>query len=75
MDFWRYFEPVREYMPKNCSADVQAVIGYVDKVFSGRNQTEISRVKNIFGLGELTHLDDVAGALRNNLWDWYACPL
>jgi hypothetical protein len=59
-------------MPKNCSTDVQAVIGYVDNVFSKKNQTEINRVKNLFGLDLLTHLDDVAGALRNNLWDWCA---
>lgn len=27
IDFWGYFEPIREHMPANCSADVQRVVG------------------------------------------------
>ncbi|KAG6844350.1 hypothetical protein H0H87_007575 [Tephrocybe sp. NHM501043] len=70
LDFWEYFEPIRLNMPQNCSADVQAVIGHIDEVFSGTNTTAIQAIKDNFGLGGMTHLDDVAGALRNNLWDW-----
>lgn len=69
-DFWRYFEPVRQNMPQNCSADVATVIAYVDDVFSGDNTTAINATKDIFGLSEMSHLDDVAGSLRINLWDW-----
>jgi hypothetical protein len=61
-DFWRYFEPVREGMAANCSADVEVAISHVDQVLSGRNQTAIQQIKELFGLGEMTHLDDVAGA-------------
>ena len=49
-------------MPQNCSADVQAVIAHVDEVFTGTNQTAIQAIKDNFGLGDMTHLDDVAGA-------------
>ncbi|KAF8914245.1 serine carboxypeptidase S28-domain-containing protein [Gymnopilus junonius] len=70
LDFWQYFEPVRLNMPKNCSADVEAVISFVDKTFSGKNAAAILTLKENWGLGAVTHLDDVAGALRNNLWDW-----
>ncbi|KDR84025.1 hypothetical protein GALMADRAFT_54306 [Galerina marginata CBS 339.88] len=70
LDFWQYFEPIRNNMPANCSADVQAVISFVDKTFTGKNATAIQAIKENFGLGNMTHLDDVAGALRNNLWDW-----
>ncbi|PPQ68264.1 hypothetical protein CVT26_006180 [Gymnopilus dilepis] len=70
LDFWQYFEPVRLFMPKNCSADVEAVIAHVDKTFSGKDATAIQALKENWGLGDMTHLDDVAGALRNNLWDW-----
>ena len=49
-------------MPANCSADVQAVIAHVDKTFSGKNVTAIQQLKENFGLGNMTHLDDVAGA-------------
>ncbi|KJA16225.1 hypothetical protein HYPSUDRAFT_298283 [Hypholoma sublateritium FD-334 SS-4] len=70
VDFWRYFEPIRQNMPANCSADIQAVISRVDKTFLSGNATAIQAMKENFGLGNMTHLDDVAGALRNNLWDW-----
>ncbi|TFK43798.1 serine carboxypeptidase S28-domain-containing protein [Crucibulum laeve] len=70
LNFWQYFEPIRQYMPQNCSADIQAVIAHIDQVFTGPNTTAIQAIKDSFGMGELTHLDDVAGALRNNLWDW-----
>lgn len=47
-------------MPKNCSADVQAVVEYVDTVFKGANQSAIDEVKQIFGLSDLEYLDDAA---------------
>ena len=49
-------------MPANCSADVQAVIAHIDEVFSGTNETAINQLKDLFGLGGLSHLDDTAGA-------------
>ncbi|PFH52555.1 hypothetical protein AMATHDRAFT_1958 [Amanita thiersii Skay4041] len=70
LDFWEYFEPIRQNMPKNCSSDVQAVIEHIDQVFISGNTTAIQSIKDLFGMGRMTHLDDVAGSLRNNLWDW-----
>lgn len=58
-------------MAQNCSADVTTVIEYVDEVFSGDNETAIQALKENWGLGNVSHVDDAAGALRNNLWDWY----
>lgn len=49
-------------MPANCSADVQAVIAHIDKTFTSRNATAIQALKDNWGLGVMTHLDDVAGA-------------
>ncbi|GJE96313.1 serine carboxypeptidase S28-domain-containing protein [Phanerochaete sordida] len=70
LDYWGYFEPIRQFMPKNCSADVEAVIAHVDKVFTSGTKAEIDALKANWGMQDLTHLDDVAGSLRNNLWDW-----
>ncbi|KII94870.1 hypothetical protein PLICRDRAFT_195043 [Plicaturopsis crispa FD-325 SS-3] len=69
-DFWAYFEPIRENMAQNCSSDVQAVIAHFDTVLSSNNQTAINALQDQYGLAGVTHLDDVAGALRNPLWDW-----
>lgn len=49
-------------MPQNCSADVQVVMAHIDEVFSGENATAIQEIKELFGMGDMTHLDDVAGA-------------
>ncbi|KAJ7625515.1 serine carboxypeptidase S28-domain-containing protein [Roridomyces roridus] len=70
LDFWEYFEPERLFMAANCSADIKAVISHLDQVFTGTNQTAIQEIKESFGMGDMTHLDDVAGSLRENLFDW-----
>ncbi|KIM46447.1 hypothetical protein M413DRAFT_314906 [Hebeloma cylindrosporum] len=75
LNFWQYFEPIRLNMPSNCSADVQAVISHIDTTFRGKNTTAIQTIKENFGLGAMSHLDDVAGALRNNLWDWQSLQI
>jgi len=70
VDYGRYFEPIRQKIPNNCSADVGAVIAHIDKVFTSKDETAIQAIKDSFGMGDMTHLDDVVGALQNNLWDW-----
>lgn len=67
IDFWQYYEPIRENMPKNCSADVEAVINYVDEVFFGSNTTAQQELQELFGFS--TNLE-VAQALRWDLWTW-----
>ncbi|KAI0332897.1 peptidase S28 [Cubamyces sp. BRFM 1775] len=69
-DFWNYYEPTREYMPQNCSADVQAAIAYVDEVIESGNATAIQALKENFGLGELTHDDDFEWALATVIQTW-----
>jgi hypothetical protein len=49
-------------MPANCSADVVAVISHVDSIFTGTNKTAINETKALFGMGGLSHLDDVTSA-------------
>lgn len=60
-NFWGYFEPIRQNMPANCSADVEAVITHVDSVIGSNDTTAISALKSTFGL-PLGHNDDFAAA-------------
>ncbi|KAI0352501.1 peptidase S28 [Trametes cingulata] len=69
-DFWGYFEPIRLSMPKNCSADVEAVIAFVDEVLTSGNASAIQALKENFGLGDLEQDDDFAAALYAPLQDW-----
>ncbi|KDQ15604.1 hypothetical protein BOTBODRAFT_624461 [Botryobasidium botryosum FD-172 SS1] len=57
-NYWRYWEPIRLYMPRNCSADVQRVIRHVDRIFTSGSQDEVYALKARFGMPDVTHLDD-----------------
>ncbi|KAG9309934.1 peptidase S28 [Chiua virens] len=69
-DYYGYFTPIREYMPQNCSSDVQAVIAYLDQIYFENDTAAIQDLKDAFGLGSLSHDDDFASALQDNLFDW-----
>lgn len=56
-------------MPKNCSADVQAVIGHVDRVLA-KNDPEVEPLKALFNLGGVKHNDDFAGFFTRPQWLW-----
>ncbi|KAF9244177.1 peptidase S28 [Melanogaster broomeanus] len=69
-DYYGYFTPIREYMPQNCSSDVEAVIAYLDQMYDENNLAALQSLKDNFGLGDLVHIDDFASALQYNLFDW-----
>ncbi|KAI2620595.1 serine carboxypeptidase S28-domain-containing protein [Hypoxylon sp. NC1633] len=68
-DFWQYFVPVQEATPKNCSADLSAVIDYVDAVLLHGSPREKTKLKDKFMLGNLEDAD-FASALENGPWQW-----
>ena len=49
-------------MPANCSANVQAIIAYIDELFTGGYTIAIQASKESFHMGGVDHLDDVAAA-------------
>lgn len=69
-DFWTYFEPVKQGMPKNCSSDVEKVVDYVDGVLRLGTPKVKQALKEKFGLGGVVHDDDFASALENGPWQW-----
>ncbi|SJL16548.1 uncharacterized protein ARMOST_20074 [Armillaria ostoyae] len=59
LEFWQYFEPIRENMPRNCSADVEAVIAYI---FFGTDTEMQMKIQSIFGFN--------SSNLAWDLWSW-----
>lgn len=59
-DYWQYYHPIQQGMPKNCSEDYTAIIDHVDKILTHGNRRDQDALKRMFGLQELAHLDDVA---------------
>ena len=60
MDYWEYFVPVQEGMPRNCSLDVSRVIDYVDAVGLNGTAEEKTALQAKFSLQGLAHYDDFA---------------
>ncbi|KAG1811668.1 peptidase S28 [Suillus variegatus] len=72
-DYYGYFTPVREYMPQNCSSDVEAVITHLDELYVANDTAGIQTLKEAFGLGDVVHVDDFRRCkqhVQNNLYDW-----
>ncbi|EIW78770.1 peptidase S28 [Coniophora puteana RWD-64-598 SS2] len=68
-DFWGYFAPIQENMPANCSADVQAVISYLDDAHDNNNAANLANIKNAFNLGSLADVD-FASSLMSPIYSW-----
>ncbi|KAG9018024.1 hypothetical protein FRB90_012583 [Tulasnella sp. 427] len=68
-DFWEYWEPVEEGMPKNCSTDMAAAMAYMDNVLTTGTTDEVTALKTQFGLESLQN-DDFGAALQYPLNTW-----
>jgi hypothetical protein len=60
MDYWEYFVPVQEGMPRNCSVDITRVVDHIDFVGKNGSSEDKKKLQAIFGLAELEHYDDFA---------------
>ncbi|KAB8296041.1 hypothetical protein EYC80_008849 [Monilinia laxa] len=69
-DYWQYFYPIQDGMPKNCSKDVSLVIDYMDDVLTYGNKSAVTALKTKFGLDFVEHNDDFMGVLENGPWLW-----
>ena len=52
-------------MPQNCASDIQAVIAYLDQNYAENNTVALQNLKDAFGLGSLSHIDDFAAARKS----------
>ncbi|KAF7935655.1 hypothetical protein BELL_0103g00180 [Botrytis elliptica] len=69
-NYWQYFYPVQDGMPKNCSKDVSLVIDYMDNVLTHGSKSEVTALKTKFGLESVKHNDDFMAVLENGPWLW-----
>ncbi|KAK6087654.1 serine carboxypeptidase S28 [Seiridium cupressi] len=69
-DYWQYFYPIQQGMPKNCSIDYEAIVDYVDSVFINGTEDDKLALKAQFNLEDLAHDDDAAVAISAPIWAW-----
>jgi hypothetical protein len=60
MDYWQYFNPIQEGMPKNCSKDISLVIDHIDSIGMNGTKEQQKALQSMFGLEGLEHFDDFA---------------
>ncbi|KAG8978996.1 hypothetical protein FRC05_009206 [Tulasnella sp. 425] len=68
--FWSYFDIVKQFMPANCSNDIQAVITHLDTVFTSGSLADQAAAKATFALTNLQYADDVMATIRAPIFSW-----
>ncbi|KAG8915045.1 hypothetical protein FRC01_003808 [Tulasnella sp. 417] len=68
-DFWQYYEPIEEGMPKNCSKDVALAIKSIDKTLREGSDDQKYELKKSFGLEALEN-GDFGRILSRPFNDW-----
>lgn len=71
-DFYHYFQPIVEGMPKKCSLGMSQIVQYVDKMLQHGSDENIMELKDEFGLKELEHHDDFASCVALLLHNFHA---
>lgn len=69
-NYWEYFQPIQQGMPKACSNDIISVITHVDTVLTTGTEAEKQALKTMFGLGTVVHDADFARTLTLPLDLW-----
>ncbi|GKT85537.1 serine-type peptidase [Colletotrichum tofieldiae] len=73
-DFWQFFTPIEQALPRNCSADIKLVIKQVDTVLDNGSAEEIVAMKEEFGLETLEDHGDFAWYLQKPIIEWANDP-
>ena len=68
-DYWQYFSPIQQGMPKNCSRDLSNVINYIDRTLTQGSRREQYDLKQKFGLESLQN-DDFGQVIEYGPWEW-----
>lgn len=64
-NFWQYFVPVMEAMPRNCSTDVARVIDHIDSILTTGSEAQKRALKTQFSVSGNTSDGDFAVFLEN----------
>ncbi|KAK8151696.1 serine carboxypeptidase S28-domain-containing protein [Phyllosticta citrichinensis] len=70
-DYWEYYEAQRLHAPQDCVNTTQELTNVVDNILIGKNQTSYeAKLREVFGLGNLTYNDDFANLLSYGISGW-----
>lgn len=67
-DYWQYYAAIAKYGPEACISTQQILTHMVDNIVIGKNDTNLtSTLKDAFGLGDLTHIEDFTNQLASGV--------
>lgn len=67
-EYWQYYEAARIFAPGDCAVNTQKLTNVVDNILIGKSDTEyVQKLKDAFGLGQVTRSDDFANALLRGI--------
>ncbi|RYP69583.1 hypothetical protein DL771_006020 [Monosporascus sp. 5C6A] len=66
-DYWEYYEAARIFGPSACVETTQKVTDLVDQVLGSHDPGSIAQLKEVFGLGGLSHNTDFANVLSRGI--------
>ncbi|KAF6822455.1 extracellular serine carboxypeptidase 1 [Colletotrichum plurivorum] len=69
-DFWQFFTPIEQALPRNCSADIKLVVKKVDSILSKGDKKQVAAMKKEFGLESMTDNGDFAYILYQPVIEW-----
>jgi hypothetical protein len=68
-DYWQYFEGARLFAPAGCAEATEKLTHLVDNILIGKKDTDLpARLKQVFGLGNITQDADFASALSSGIY-------
>jgi len=71
VDYWEYWEAQREYGPAGCIRTTERLTDAFDNILVGaKHSSDGQRLKEIFGLGNVTHDDDFVALLTYGVAGW-----
>jgi hypothetical protein len=66
-DYWEYFEAARLYAPAECVETTQKLTHVMDNILLHKGDDDKQKLKDVFGLGNLTHNTDFADVLNGGI--------
>lgn len=72
VDYWRYFDAIREHAPKKCMSALQNHTELIDTLLNFKNPFVTGTLKSFFGLTNVTLDADFVNALALPLGTWQA---
>ena len=70
---WQYFDIIRQFGPSDCIKQIETTVDEVDELLS--NPMTLHAIKSLFGLGNLTHVEDFASLLTVRSLNNFICSL